>query len=58
VCVPSEGAPELERQFPQEELPVCGRGQDAVKECPPQYKGCLTEFDGESTKDRQIALNK
>uniref|UniRef100_A0A0A9YR21 Activin receptor type-2B n=2 Tax=Lygus hesperus TaxID=30085 RepID=A0A0A9YR21_LYGHE len=39
---------ELEHQFPEESLPSCQRGTlPPPKQCPPRYKGCLTQYSGE-----------
>lgn len=49
VCLwrSKSASPELEHQFPEERLPVCQRGiLPPPKQCPPRYKGCLTQYSG------------
>ncbi|KAK9503222.1 hypothetical protein O3M35_011840 [Rhynocoris fuscipes] len=48
VCVGGEveGSREVEHQFPKEHLPMCQRGHTPpAKQCPPRYKGCLTQYN-------------
>ncbi|XP_014280466.1 uncharacterized protein [Halyomorpha halys] len=48
VCRPDEErSPELEKQFPNAELPICGTKTPERKVCPEGSKGCLTQYEGD-----------